>query len=295
MKKFLLYTVKLISIVIILMYGLDLIYSHTFKNGIPRNKIQKILQTKNVHYNMVFLGSSRTENHIDCELVEQLTGKSCINFGLSGGTIGDMLILLTLADSNGLTFDDVFLQVDYNFNSKGLSNNFKASLIPFIKNRDIRQELKKDTENFYYNYIPFYRYMKYDKVVGFRESLLAFIKKKPKTNLEVGFNPKSGIGLTQSGKLPLNYNQKNEEIESIVKLIQAKDANINFFTAPYCKDMKNRNQFNVLKSRLDNISNYSAIFDNNEAYFFNCGHLNIEGARAFTKILIKDFYTLKAN
>ncbi|GAA4942949.1 hypothetical protein GCM10023314_15010 [Algibacter agarivorans] len=295
MKQFLIYISKVIGILIILMYGLDTLYSYVFKNGIPRNKIQKILQTKNVHYDIVFLGSSRTENHIDCALVEQLTGKSCVNFGLSGGSIGDMLILLTLADSNGVTFDDVFLQVDYNYNSKGLSNNFKASLIPFIKNTDIKKELKKDKQNFYYSSIPFYRYMKYDKVVGFRESLLAFLGKKPKINLEVGFNPKVGVGLTKSGQLPTIYNDKNEEIQSLISLMKEKRVNLKFFIAPYCMEMENRNRFGVLKSRLTNIFNYSSVFDYKEEYFFNCGHLNIDGAREFTKILIKDFYTFKIN
>ncbi|MDB2462802.1 hypothetical protein N9W61_01720 [Algibacter sp.] len=284
---------KLFAIVIVGMYVLDILYSYAFQNGIPRNKIQNILQTKNTHYDFVFLGSSRTEYHIDCKLIEQLTGKSCVNFGLSGGSIGDMLILLTLADANGVTFDNAFLQVDYNYNSNGLSKNFKASLIPFLNNANIKKELKKDKDNFYYNNIPFYRFMKYDKVVGFREAILATIKKKPKINLDVGFNPKTGIGLLQSGNLPVIYNEKNDEIESIIKFVKERKAKLNFFTAPYCMNMKNREYFDILNSRLPNLTNYSSIFDDKEEYFFNCGHLNIEGAREFTKILIEDITSYK--
>lgn len=201
------------------MYGLDALYSYTFKNSAPRNKVHKILQLENKHYDLAFLGSSRIENHIDCELVEKLTGKSCVNLGISGASLGDMLILLTLAETNKITFDSLFVQIDYNFYNSGLSNTFKANLVPFIQNPIIKKELGKDKENFYYNYIPFYRYLKYDKVVGFREFFATIINKKAKKEIKFGFNPKRGVGLEVSGKLPEKFSHTNEEFELIKKLV----------------------------------------------------------------------------
>lgn len=270
------------------MYGLDTLYSYTFQNGTPRNKIQKILQLNNQHYDVAFLGSSRTENHIDCELIEKLTGKSCISLGIAGSTIGDMLILMTIAKSKGITFNEVFLQVDYGYNFTGVSNNFTACLMPFKNNAVVKKQLAKSQESFCYNYIPFYRYLKYDKVVGFRAFLSVLFNKKPKTNLDIGFAPKIGQGLAVSGKLPDKFKAKNEELNALFKLMEKNNTKLTCFTAPYCKNVENRAFMSTLKFRVPNLKDYISIFDENPEHFFNCGHLNIEGARVFTKILIKD-------
>tara|TARA_R110002096_G_scaffold162941_1_gene330223 strand:- start:396 stop:1283 length:888 start_codon:yes stop_codon:yes gene_type:complete len=295
MKQFSIYVFKILAVVFVSMYMLDKLYTYTFQNGTPRNKIQKILKLQDAHYDYAFFGSSRTENHIDCELIEQLTGKSCVNFGISGGTNGDMLTLMILAESNKITFDNVVLQVDHNFNLRGLSNNFKASLVPFIFNDDVKQELKKDKNNFYYYNIPFYRYLKYDKVVGFREFLSTILNRKPKTDLDMGFKPKTGMGMGVYGDIPYITDKNNQEIESIIKLIEKRGANLTFFTAPYCKNVNNRDRLKALKTRIPSLLDYVTIFDNNEEYFFNCGHLNVDGAQELTKILIKDINTFKAN
>lgn len=295
MKQFLKYILKILIIVVLIMYVSDSIYSYTFRNGSPRSKIHKILQLKNKHYNLVFLGSSRTENHVDCELVKKLTGKSCVNLGMSGAKLGDMLILLSLAESNNITFDSVAIQIDYNYSSSGLSNNFKANLIPFAQNPLIKKELSKDKDNFFYNYIPFYRYMKYDKVVGFREFFATLINKKPKTEIVFGFNPKKGTGVKVSGKLPKRFNPINKEYESIKALLARTKSKLIQFTAPYCSKIENRDKLQDLKKIIPTLLDYVSLFDNKEKYYFNCAHLNIQGAREFTKVLIEDMSSIKAN
>src|SRR5690606_13822915 len=80
MKNFLKVFITISSITILLMFFLDKGYSHAFKNAQHRSKINNILQSKNKHYDVAFFGSSRTKNHIDCKLITELTGKSCINF-----------------------------------------------------------------------------------------------------------------------------------------------------------------------------------------------------------------------
>ncbi|MFD1614966.1 hypothetical protein [Gelatiniphilus marinus] len=288
MKEFLGYIFKILIIAFVVMYVFDKVYSYTFQNGAPRNKIQKILQLKNQHYDYAFLGSSRTENHIDCELVEKLTGKSCINLAISGGTIGDMLILMTIAESKGITFNEVFLQVDYSYNGSGISNNFRASLVPYINHKVVKQQLIENGESVFYNYIPFYRYLKYDKVVGFREFFSVLFNKKPKTDLNVGFAPKTGQGLAVSGKLPDKFKAENDELTALFRLMEKRNTKMVCFIAPYCKNIENRAFMRTLKSRVPDLKDYISVFDDNPEFFFNCGHLNIEGARAFTKIITED-------
>lgn len=269
------------------MYLLDTGYSYVMQHGAPRNKIQKILQLESRHYNYVFLGSSRTENHIDCELVEKITGKSCINLGISGGSIGDMLVIMKLANFNNFSFDKVLLQVDYNYNSRGLTRNFKANLVPFANHPVVREYIEKEDNYFEYNNIPFYRYMINDKVVGFREMFNSLINNSPENDIDIGFSPKIGVGNKVNGSFPEKLNKKNSEISELINL-QENANNITFFTAPYCPQVRNRSTVQKIGSKLDNFYNYVSIFDKNEEYFFNCGHLNIKGAQKFTRILVED-------
>jgi hypothetical protein len=265
----------------------DIAYTSIYRNGAPRNKVQKIFQLKNQYYDFAFFGSSRVENHIDCELVKQLTGKSCINLGMAGTTIGDMLVMMKLANENGITFGNTVLQVDYNYNSTGLSKSFKANLTPFINssaivNKSLQDPLQK---------IPFYRYMHYDKVIGFRELTATALKIDSKIDLDNGFLPKFGEGVDTAGKIPEYFAQRNDEIEAIIKLSRDLGTKLHFFTAPFCKQMENRQNLEKLNILLPNLHNYYAMFDTNDSYFYNCGHLNIKGANKLTELLIVDLKT----
>lgn len=285
----------ILLIIISLMILLDKAYSYVFKNSEPRSKVQKILQLTDDHYDYIFLGSSRTENHIDCEVITRITGRSCINFGISGGSIGDMLVLLRLMDANRVTYEKVFLQLDYNYNGSGLSQNFKARLMPFIDEPAVRNELLiVGLDNAQKN-IPFYRFLKNDRVIGFRELASSILNKKPRTDLNVGFAPKIGIGNKVSTSFPPVINQFNEEVAAIVSIVKEKEKKIQFFTAPYCSEVKGRvNAINQLKQRVPDLWDYSTIYDHEPAYFYNCGHLNIEGAQDFSRI-IAERDLLKAN
>jgi hypothetical protein len=69
-----------------------------------------------------------------------------------------------------------------------------------------------------------------------------------------------------------------------------KDTNttIEFFTAPYCKEVKNRAFMDKVQLKLPGLHNYIDLFDDKDEYFFNCGHLNEAGAEVFTKTLVDD-------
>jgi hypothetical protein len=233
-------------------------------------------------------GSSRTENHIDCKLITELTGKSCVNFGISGGSPGDMLILMKLAKNRKVTFNQVFMQVDYNFNSAGITEYFKANLVPFIGDPAVKEQLHKYTEDYIYGNIPFYRYMKFDKIVGLRELSASFLKRKPNFNLEEGYSPKQGIGNVISGSFPEKINFRSQELDQMQELYKNTNTTLEFFTAPFCKAIKNRGFMDKVQLKLPGLHNYIDIFDDKDEYFFNCGHLNGTGAEIFTKTLIED-------
>jgi hypothetical protein len=281
---------SILIITLLLMFFLDYTYSYAFKTGQPRSKIQNILQLKNQHYDIAFFGSSRTEQHVDCKLISRLTGKSCINFGISGGLPGDMLILMKLAKDKNISFDQVFMQVDYNYNSLGISEYFKANLVPFMNNSIIKEQLLNYNEVFYYRWIPFYRFMIFDKVVGIREAVASFLKLRVNTNINIGFSPNRGIGteVPEKFSFPESIKDKNYEIAQMQELYKNTKTSIKFFTAPYCKNVRNRESIEKVQEKLPRLHNYIDLFDDKDEYFFNCGHLNENGARIFTKTLVED-------
>jgi hypothetical protein len=272
---------------------MDNIYSNAFQNGIPRSKIQNILQLKNKHYEIAFFGSSRIENHINCKLITEITGKSCANFGFSGASPGDMLILMKRASNKNITFNQVFVQVDYNYNSLGITKFFKANLVPFIDEPIIYDQLLFYKEEFLYSRIPFYGFMSFENTVGIREVIASSLKLDQNTNIEIGFVSNQGIGMAVAGNFPESIKYISEEFDLMEKFYKDTSTKLIFFTAPYCKEVRNRNFMEKVKIKLPSLYNYIDIFDNNEEYFFDCGHLNNVGAGVFTRILIEDLLQKK--
>jgi hypothetical protein len=266
----------------------DTAYTLIYRNSYPRNKIQTILYLENKQFDLAFFGSSRTENNIDCEVIEKITGKSCINLGMAGASMGDIYYLMKLAKKYNLQFDQVYLQLDYNYNHESLETTpyFKGILAPYHKSLFIKSYIPdfpyKDNMNLY----PFYRYMKNDKVIGFREIIFSSFNKKAGFNPQNGFVPQHGNGLLIQGNLPAKIIKNNMAIEKM-KIIFPIKTKFNLFTAPYCHLVNNREFIDRLKEQEPTLYNFVRIFDKKPKYFSNCGHLNEEGAKEFSKILGK--------
>ena len=291
MKNFFQTSLIILSLTLLLMFFLDRSYTYIFENGEPRSKIQSILQITR-HYDVAFFGSSRTQNHIDCNLITQLTGKSCINLGISASSPGDMLILMKLAKVKNLTFNQVFMQVDYNYNNSGITKEFKANLVgPLIANPVVKEQLHKYKEDYIYGSMPFYYYMKFNRIIGIRGLTNSFLHRKQylESDIEIGFSPLKGIGKEVAGSFPETIKYTSEELDQMQNFYKGTKTKLEFFTAPYCKEIRNRNFMDKVKLKLPELNNYIALFDEKDEYFFNCGHLNEAGAEIFTKILIEDF------
>lgn len=285
MRNLSLYISSLIAIALVLMVMFDYLYTAAFENSNPRNKVQLAATLHNRNVDYIFLGSSRVENHIDCDLVEELTGKSCINLGLQGSKINDAKAISILLEANKVTYEKLLLQVDYIYNFNNYSPSLVATIIPFTSRENFSKALKDDLDlPLAYN-IPFLRYASNDKLIGIREVILQYAEKKPKVDLSNGFNPLEGIGIEISGDFPNEIATNNAELNEMLATVD----NLVLFTAPYCKNTSNRdNYMDALTKRFPNLKNYISIFDEKEQYFSNCGHLNAKGAQEFTEILTRD-------
>lgn len=282
MQKFLKHIISILILTIALLYICDYFYTQVYLKSNPRNKLQYILKTKKQNFDVVFLGSSRVANHINTKLFDSLSSKKTINLGVEGAGLNDNLLQLKLLIANN-TISNVFLQIDFNYESIDPSNISISEAMPFINNDIISSHLKKEFKNFKkLQYIPFYRYAINDPKIGFREMVFSIFNKKPRTNPSIGFTPKFGnkLSLEKADQLPDGIRQNNKVLEDIINLCKEKKITLTLFVAPFCSNTKNLDYINKLSERVPNLINLSKNY--NDSLFYNCGHLNSKGANLFT-------------
>lgn len=289
MKKFAIHIGLITLITMALMIVFDKLYSNAFITGIARSKVQFILQQNPTTYDYVFLGASRTELHIDCELIEELTGKSCINYGIVGNSFKDTNALVQLLDAQGIKYKNAFVQVDHNYNFLDYSPNFKARLLPFQKQPAVSDVLKDYEMSFASKYFPFYNYLLNEQVIGFREVFNLMIGSRPIRNFEYGFVPKFGTVDFIVESLPNTIIDSNLSIAEMNNYFKEHNVSSFYFIAPLCDSAVNRDLFvELLKTKIPELHDYVPLYDDKSEYFYDCGHLNIEGAEDFTGFLTND-------
>jgi hypothetical protein len=279
--------ILLILLVIFLSaYALEDIYDYTFINTSARDKTQLALKQNQGHVNYLFLGNSRVENYIDCTVIKEVTGKSCKNFALSGGSYKDAFVLLYLLKKQGLTFDHLFLQLDTALNSETMSESFKSSLVPFIEVYQINMEEVDLDLTWSQRNLPFYKYAQYDYLYGVR-SCAAQLYKNTDKEIQMGYVPRYKEG-TAFAKNISSIQFKNRFVDLLQKQAIKDKAEVHFFTSPYCVEMRNTVIFDQLFNYYPDYINYSSFYSQPE-YFVNCTHMNDSGAQVFTRQLVTDF------
>ena len=243
MKKFAIHIGLITVITIALIIVFDKLYSNAFITGIARSKVQFVLQQNPTTYDYVFLGSSRTEFHIDCDLVEQLTGKTCINYGIVGNSFKDTNALVQLLDAQGIKYKNVFIQVDHNYNHLDYSPNFKARLLPYQKQPAVYDVLKDYEMSFASKFVPFYNYLLNEHVIGFREVFNLMIGSRPIMNFENGFLPKFGTVDFRVESLPNTIIESNPGITAMNSYFKEHNVRYFYFIAPLCDSTVDRDLY----------------------------------------------------
>lgn len=294
MKKFFTYIFSMFFIIILMLFLLDYLYTSVYAKSIPRNKISYIRSLNEEFIDYVFLGSSRVHNTIDSDVIESITGKKVINLGIQGAKIDDYLLMLKLLNNQKIKVKTVFIQIDYVFNNEGTSMISKSYLMPYIRDSLISSHIKeRDLDYYKLKFIPFYRYLVYDYKLGFREFFNSIIGKKPKFNLENGYNPLFGsINTNLKSSLPDYIKKDNKIILEINKFAKELNIEVSYFMAPFCFNTANKDFSSKLKEKIPNLIDYSQLFLE-DTYFFNCSHLNDKGAKEFSKRVAFDI--LKKN
>ncbi|MRX38715.1 hypothetical protein GJU43_05480 [Flavobacterium sp. LC2016-23] len=294
MKKFLIYTVKIIVITALSAVVLDGLYTAIYMQSRNRGKVETVVNSTAKKYDVVILGSSRANNHFVSQMFED-KGLKTFNYGMSGGHLFEASLMLKLMIERKYQIKNIILEADLNLSGEKKSEGISALFLPYIHNSEtIRKHFENEEDFCELYYIPFYRYIKYDEKIGFREALFTVIHKKTSMLDNLGYYPlfkTKGANMKNNivNLNPLPHNKYYEEIKSLCKA-----NNINFIAVmtPMCENVKGINYFDKVKKAYPEILNYENVVVENK-YFSSCGHMNDTGAKLFTARIINDFFVKK--
>ncbi|WP_409415554.1 hypothetical protein [Flavobacterium sp. PS2] len=291
MKRFLIYTGIIIVITVLIAVVLDGIYTGIFMQSKNRGKIETVINSKAKKYDIVILGSSRANNHFVSQMFEN-KGFKTFNYGMSGGHLFEASLLLKLMIERKYEIKNVILEADLNLSNDQESEGVSTKFLPYIHNSTVIKNHFSTEENFNkLFYIPFYRYVKYDSEIGFREVYKTVIGEKTNALDNLGYYPlvKHKNGNMKNNIVNLNPLSHNKYYEEIKNICRANDINFIAVMTPMCENVVGMNYFEKVKKAYPEIHNYENVVKEDK-YFSSCGHMNDSGARIFTTRILKDFF-----
>lgn len=295
MQKFFQFIVKSLALLILMMILLDVAYTLVYQQTNDRNKISYLYHSKDQNYDVVFLGSSRVNNHFVPEIFNK-KGYKTFNFGVTRSRLEESALMLKLMVERNYKIKNLILQVDLNINTNDHSEAIRSLFMPYLHQSEIiRDHYRAIPEYNKLLYIPFYRYLHYDARVGFREMYFSLVHKKTNALENDGFNPlKSNSGKMVPADLSKYYPKRNVGYEEIKAICKKNNINLIAITTPMCTSTINRDYFNHIQSVYPEIHRLeNAVTD--DKYFSTCGHMNKAGAVAFTKVVFDTFFKPKTN
>jgi len=288
MKKFVVFIGKLLLITVLSAVLLDMAYTAVFLKSTQRNKIQHILTAKDKNFDVLFMGSSRTQNHMVAKVFND-KGIKAFNFGMSGSKLDETALLLKLLLEKKYTIKNIILDVDLNLNSNAYSEGVRAMYMPYLHSSEtIRQHYQKLPDYNKLYYIPFYRYIENDAKIGFREMFFSLVNKKSNALYNDGFFALRHNGKNMSYDLSDYRPKRNLAYEEIKSLCQKNNINLIAIATPMCQGSDSDAYFNAIQSIYPEVYNYEDQVTEDQ-YFSSCGHMNEKGATLFTKIILNDF------
>ncbi|WP_196894921.1 hypothetical protein [Aureivirga marina] len=288
MKKFLIHILKTVLIFIILAYFLDFSYTFIYSKSAPRSKITWLKQSfsKKDSLEYVLLGSSRCIHSLNSKTILEKTGKKGLNLAYPSTGPFEVKLMLQEVIKNTNT-KKVFIQIDYSFNQISPDNLAKINWLPYLTEDNINKEFERfEPDYFYYNYIPFYKYLKFDSKIGFRNLFLSVSGKKINTINNLGFKATDGILKEKTPHFYTLKREKNIHIEEIISLCKENNIELMFFTAPVFNFEGNHK---IFENSLNNYTDFSNAYSD-ITLFKDHTHLNTEGAIKFTELFIQTYF-----
>jgi hypothetical protein len=293
MKKFLLFLVKGCALLLVTLVLLDVLYTAVYLQSDSRSKIDYLYNSKDKNYDVVFLGSSRVNNHFVPEIFNN-AGYKTFNFGITRSRLDESALMLQMMVERNYKIKHLILQVDLNINTNDHSEAIRSLFMPYLHTSKTIREYYSDLPE--YNqllYSPFYRYMHYDARIGFREMYYSAIHKKTNVLENDGFHPLlNGPDKLVPADLSKYYPKRNKGYETIKAICKKNNIHLIALTTPMCMETINRDYFNHIQKVYPEILRFeNAVTD--DKYFSTCGHLNKDGAIEYTKVVFNTLFKPK--
>ncbi len=294
MKNFLLYVFKILVLTIVLMFVMDKVYSYAFLQSNKRSKISFIYNSPPTNYDVVILGSSRANNHFVTKMFTD-KGLKTFNFGMQGSKLfeSDLVLKLLLEKKNKIK--NVIVDVDVTLKSENKSDGTFLKFLPYFNESYVIREHFKELDDFNsFYYIPFYRYLKFDSKIGFREMFFSVLNKKSNEIDNGGYGPLPENNGNLNTEV-LDYQpHRNRYYEEIKKICKVNNINLIAIMTPMCEKAIVNNYFKKVNQLYPEIYNYENIVTEDK-YFSSCGHMNDMGAKVFTAKILNDFFSHECN
>jgi len=289
MKQFVKLVAKLVLIILVLLVVLDWTYTKVYLHSHNRGKVEQVFNSEKENYDVIILGSSRANNHFVPELFEK-KGLKTFNYGMSGAHLFEASLMLKLMAERNYSIKTVILEADLGLSNEKESEAIAAKFLPYIHHSKTIKEHFSGQEDFNeLYYIPFYRYVDFDALIGFRE-MYNTAKGTPTNILDhLGYHPlghKPGNMTNDIRALKPIHNKYYEEIKEICK---QNNYRIITMMTPMCNNVKGLDYFEKANAIYPEIHNLENAVEGDQ-YFSSCGHMNDAGARLFTSIVINKFF-----
>lgn len=290
MKRFFKLSVVFIFIFFIASLLLDFIFTTIISQSSERNKVEYVIHSFGKKYDVMIMGTSRANNHFVTNLFEK-KGLKSFNYGISGSHLFETSLLLKVMIANKFQIKNLILEADLSICNEKRDEGTTARFMPYIHTNSIIKEHYKNESDFKkLFYLPFYRYIKFDAKIGFREVYEVLSKKPTNTLQNKGYYPlisdKKGSMKNDISTLKVIRNKYYEEIKKICK---QNNINLIVVMTPMCQNTKGLDYFDKVKKQYPEINNFENIVTD-DRYFASCGHLNNEGAIIYTNHIINTFF-----
>ena len=290
MKRFFKLSVVFIFIFFIASLLLDFIFTTIISQSSERNKVENVIHSFGKKYDVIIMGTSRANNHFVTNLFEK-KGLKSFNYGISGSHLFETSLLLKVMIANKFQIKNLILEADLSICNEKRDEGTTARFMPYIHTNSIIKEHYKNESDFKkLFYLPFYRYIKFDAKIGFREVYEVLSKKPTNTLQNKGYYPlisdKKGSMKNDISTLKVIRNKYYEEIKKICK---QNNINLIVVMTPMCQNTKGLDYFDKVKKQYPEINNFENIVTD-DRYFASCGHLNNEGAIIYTNHIINTFF-----
>lgn len=279
---------------LVIMYGLDLIFTNTFQNKGTTVKAQWLNRMENEAYDFAIIGSSRGWWNIDVNEINIATQKRGISLSNNHFRNSEILLRLKKFYQHGNTCNRLFLQVDYNsVGEEGFSSTV-SNYLPFIDDSTTYHSIVEQDPNWMiYKYVPFWRYAEYNFQWGPEEFLVTEMGLRNTLFDSTGtyFSNDQFYGL--DGYYMDHKVHSDAYLSDIVSFCKEQNIQLTLFTSPYLNLELNeltRNSFHDAINHyglqhIDHTHLYSE-----RKYFNNYDHLSKYGGAEYTKVLIQDFF-----